>query len=150
MVLKQLNDHWKPDSRQISFQDLVLSNTQVAGRLPQPLQNGTKLGVHFLETLYPYEYKMSIKKRFHKWTSELPAGVHGQSCRIDHACYLIVLKSNDDIFFHPDFVLIWVKTIKKVHSQLCSILLGLGQPTNHMWKVNHQYKPFWDENVKLQ
>ena len=22
---------------------------------------------------------------------------------------------------------------RKVHSQLCSILLGLGQPTSHMW-----------------
>ena len=29
---------------------------------------------------YTYEDKMSIKKRFHHWTSELPAGMHGQSC----------------------------------------------------------------------
>ena len=38
-----------------------------------------------------------------------------------------------NFFFHPNFVLMWVKIFKKMHSQLCSILLGLGQPTSHMW-----------------
>ena len=35
-------------------------------------------------------------------------------------------------FFHPDFDVIWLKSFKKVHSQLCSILQGLGQPSSHM------------------
>ena len=38
-------------------------------------QNGTKLEEHYFETLYLYEYKMSIKSRFHHWTSEAPASV---------------------------------------------------------------------------
>jgi len=36
----------------------------VAGGLPQPLLNGTKLGAHFSEILCPYEYKINIKKGF--------------------------------------------------------------------------------------
>ena len=36
--------------------------SHVAGRLPLPGKNGTKIRVHFFETLYPYENKMSIKK----------------------------------------------------------------------------------------
>ena len=34
-------------------------------------------------------------------------------------------------FFDADFVFIWVKSFRKVYSQLCSILQGLGQPTSH-------------------
>ena len=35
-------------------------------------------------------------------------------------------------FFDPHFVFTWVERFKKVHSQHCSILLGLGQPPSHM------------------
>ena len=48
----------------------------VTGRLPLPGKNITKIRVHFFETLYSYEHKMSIKKIFHRWTSELPAKQH--------------------------------------------------------------------------
>ena len=48
--------------------------------------------------------------------------------RIGRARQLVVLKSNDENFFDAHFVFICVKCRKKVHSQLCSILLGLGQP----------------------
>ena len=37
------------------------------------------------------------------------------------------------IIFDAHFVFTWVESFRKVHSQLCSILLGLGQPTSHMW-----------------
>ena len=39
-------------------------------------------------------------------------------------------------FSYAHFVFIWVKSSKKVHSQLCSILCGLGQPSSHMWNAN--------------
>ena len=52
--------------------------------------------------------------------------------RIDRARQLVVLKSNDEIFFGAYFVFICVNSFKKVHSRFCSILLGLGQPTSHM------------------
>ena len=42
------------------------------------LTNGTKLGVNFFETLYPYEDKIKVKKN-HPWTSELQASIHGRS-----------------------------------------------------------------------
>ena len=37
-------------------------------------------------------------------------------------------------FFDALFVFVWVKTFRKVHSQLSCILLGLGQPISHMWR----------------
>ena len=35
--------------------------------------------MRFSENLHQYEYKLSIKKRFHHWTLKLPASMHGQS-----------------------------------------------------------------------
>jgi len=52
--------------------------THVSGRLPLPGKNGTKIRVHFFETLYSYENIMSIKKEFHRWTKKLPAKQHSQ------------------------------------------------------------------------
>ena len=37
-----------------------------------------------------------------------------------------------EFVFDANFVFVWVKSLKKVHSQLCSILLGLGQLSSHM------------------
>ena len=37
-----------------------------------------------------------------------------------------------EFFFHSNFVFICVKIFKKIHFQLCSILLRLGQPNSHM------------------
>ena len=54
--------------------------SHVAGRLPLPGKNITKIRVHFFETLYSYEHKMSIKKIFYRWTSELPAKQHSRFC----------------------------------------------------------------------
>ena len=34
--------------------------------------------------------------------------------------------------FDADFVMIWLKRFRKVHSKYCSILQGLRQPTSHM------------------
>ena len=53
-------------------------NSHVSGRLPLPGKNGTKIRVHFFETLYSYENIMSIKKKFHRWTKKLPAKQHSQ------------------------------------------------------------------------
>ena len=36
------------------------------------------------------------------------------------------------IIFDAHFVFTWLESFRKVHSQLCSILLGLEQPTSHM------------------
>ena len=36
------------------------------------------------------------------------------------------------IIFDAHFVFTWVESFRKDHSQLCSILLGLEQPTSHM------------------
>ena len=33
------------------------------------------------------------------------------------------------------FVILWVKSFRRVQAKLCSILLGLGQPPSHMWTV---------------
>ena len=55
----------------------VLS-THVAGRLPKPWQNGTMLGVHFSEPLNSCEDKISIKKGFLCWPSEIAANMHSQ------------------------------------------------------------------------
>ena len=41
---------------------------------------------------------------------------------VGHTRYLVVLQSNDEIFFDAYFVFIWVKSSKKVLSHLCSIL----------------------------
>ena len=59
--------------------------------------------------------------------------MHGQS---HPSCQLVVLKSNNEIFFDAHFVFICVKSFNKVHSQLCSILLGLGQPTSQMCNLD--------------
>ena len=56
--------------------DLLGPWTHVAGKLPLPGKNITIIRVHFFETLYSYEHKMSIKKKFHWRTSELPAKQH--------------------------------------------------------------------------
>ena len=52
--------------------------SHVAGRLPLPGKNGTKIRVHFFETLYPYENVKSNKKNFHRWTKKIPAKQHSQ------------------------------------------------------------------------
>ena len=36
--------------------------------------NPEKLGVHFSESLYPYEHKVGIKNNFHHLPSDLTAG----------------------------------------------------------------------------
>ena len=36
------------------------------------------------------------------------------------------------VILDADFVFVWLKSLRKVHSQLCFILLGLGQPPSHM------------------
>ena len=60
------------------------------------------LGVHFFESLCPYEDKMSIKKVFHFWTSEIAACMCGQSSlisRIGCARYLVFLKDKSGKLF---------------------------------------------------
>ena len=42
-----------------------------------------------------------------------------------------------EFVFNAYFVFVCVKSLIKVHSQLCSILLGLGQPTSHMWDIDN-------------
>ena len=42
---------------------------------PNPSKNGKMLGVHFFEPLYPCKDKMSIKKVFHFWPTEIAAKV---------------------------------------------------------------------------
>ena len=39
------------------------------------------------------------------------------------------------IFFDAHFVFTWVKGFRKVHSNFCSNLQGLGQPISHMCKL---------------
>ena len=51
----------------------------VADGLPLPLRIATKIRVHFLESLYPYEHETSMKKNFHYPVSELPPKQYGQS-----------------------------------------------------------------------
>ena len=58
--------------------------------------------------------------------------------RIGREHQLVVLKFNYEIFVH--FVFICLKSFKNVQSQLCSILLGLGQATSHMWYATSAYK----------
>ena len=58
----------------------------MVGRLPKPTQNGTKLGVHFFEALYPYDDKIRMKKNHHQ-TLELQASMHGPS-RLHWPCTL--------------------------------------------------------------
>ena len=57
---------------------------------PSPNKMEQKLGVHFFETLYPYEDKIRMKKIFHQWTSEIQASMHGRSSpsRLDWPCTL--------------------------------------------------------------
>ena len=49
-----------------------------------------KVGGTLFGTLYPYEYKMGIKKVFHQWTSKLPDSVYSQSSLdgLDRPCIL--------------------------------------------------------------
>ena len=56
----------------------IYQKTHVAGGLPLPIKNGTRIRVHFFENLYPYENIMSIKKKFHQWTKKLPAKQQSQ------------------------------------------------------------------------
>ena len=44
---------------------------------------------------------------------------------------------NSEVFFDAHFVFMCLKSFKKVHSQLCSILLGLGQHSSHMCFFNN-------------
>ena len=111
----------------------------VAGRLPLPRKNGTKIRVHFFETLYPYENIMSIKKKFHRWTKKLPAKQHSQiSPDSDHlgrfgcAAQLVSFLSIDENFFDAHFVFVWVKSFKKVRPNFCSIFSGLRQPSSQI------------------
>ena len=52
--------------------------THVADGLPLPLRIATKIWVRFLESLYPCEHEMSIKKLFYHPVSELPAKSYSQ------------------------------------------------------------------------
>ena len=57
---------------------------------------------------------MSIKKDFiiglqnYQLVCTTNPALMGQ---ISYACRLVVLKSNDEYFFHPNFVFTWVKTL---------------------------------------
>ena len=48
----------------------------MAGRLPLPRKNGTKIRVHFFDNLYPHENIIRNKKNFHRWTKKIPAKQH--------------------------------------------------------------------------
>ena len=62
-------------------------------RLPWPQQTWTMLGVHFFETLFPCENKMSIKKFFHFCPLEIAASVPGWDgpSRLDWPCRLAAI-----------------------------------------------------------
>ena len=107
--------------------------SHVADGLPYPQQIWTKLGVHFFEIIYAYEHKMRIKTIFiiglQSWQlgSTADLAILGS---IGRPIQLLSLMANDEDCFYAH---LWVKTFKKVHSQLCSNLLGLGQCICHMW-----------------
>ena len=77
------------------------------------------MGVNFFETPCTYEDKMSTKKRFYHWTSELQLAWMANPALMGQ---IVVLKSNDEIFFHPNLVFILLKKFIKTNTQLCSIL----------------------------
>ena len=54
------------------------ADTHVADGLPLPLRIATRIWVRFLESLYPCEHEMSIKKLFYHPVSELPAKSYSQ------------------------------------------------------------------------
>ena len=56
----------------------MVSSSHVAYGLPLPLRIATKIWVRFLESLYPCEHEMSIKKLFYHPVSELPAKSYSQ------------------------------------------------------------------------
>ena len=84
----------------------------VADGLPLPLRIATKIWVRFLESLYPCEHEMSIKKLFYHPVSELPAKSYSQfgPLRLD---WPYCLGGNSEtgwwiFFFHARFMFIWV------------------------------------------
>ena len=93
--------------------------------------------------LLPIWIQNDHQKRFHHWTSEVPASVLGQSS-LDGTDWPCMLAFSSEVqwwnFFHPNFVFI-PKSFEKVHSQLCSILLGLGKPNSQMWFLH--LSQFW-------
>ena len=67
----------------VSLHAMVHCNSKCIAVIPLQfhcnfLAIGTKIRVHFFETLSPYENIMSIKKKFHRWTKKLPAKQHSQ------------------------------------------------------------------------
>ena len=90
------------------------------------------LGVHFFESLCPCEDKMSIKKVFHFWPSEIAASMCGQFS-LDgpyQPCALAAIAKCQKwkAFLIPILV-------KKSTLPTCSILQGLEQPPSHMWET---------------
>ena len=77
-------------------------------------------------------------KKFHHWTSELKANMHGQSVpsRLD---WPSTLAGTSEVqwwnLFWWSFCIHIGRSFKKVHSQLCFILWGLGEPSSHMWNL---------------
>ena len=71
------------------------SFSHVADGLPLPLRIATKIRVHFLESLYPYEHETSMKKFFHHPVSELPPKQYGQSS-LDGPNWLYDLAGNSE------------------------------------------------------
>ena len=72
-----------------------------------------------------FKSKLSIKKDFIIELQRYQLACTSNTAlmsQIGHACQLVVLKSNDEIFFEAHLLFIWVKSFKKVHFQLCFIL----------------------------
>ena len=46
---------------------------------PYPYKMEQSWECTFFETLYPYEDKIRMKKKFHHWTSDVQASMHGRS-----------------------------------------------------------------------
>ena len=90
----------------------------VADGLPLPLRIATKIRVHFFDSLHTYEYEISIKEKFHRPVSELPAKPFSQfgPSRLD---WLYCLTDNSMKFFLCSFYIHMGVDFQKVHFRFC-------------------------------
>ena len=109
----------------------IYQKTHVAGGLPLPIKNGTRIRVHFFENLYPYENIMSIKKKFIDGQKSYQLSSTAKSAQIltiwaDLAVLLswYLFCPSMKFFFVAHYIFIWVKSFKKVLHNFCSISSG--------------------------
>ena len=116
-----------------SSKEYQTSSTHVADGLPLPLRIATKIWVRFLESLYPCEHEMSIKKLFYHPVSELPAKSYSQfgPSRLD---WPYCLAGNSETGWWKIFLMLVLCSYGCRHSKKCTLIFvairkGRGSPS---------------------